>query len=244
MKIRVATALVLLCGGVSSASAANEAPDASFGFFPPDAVSGQVVRFVSYACDPDGSLSQQAWDLDDDGSFDDGLGSEVQTVFPVGPHRVSLRATDRKGLAAVRTKVIDIAAGSPLYLLPRPRTPTLLSPFPIVRLAGRLTKTGARIRLLAVRAPVCSRVTIRCRGRGCPFRRKTRLKGRKPLRVRALQGKQLRAGAQLEVLVSKRDRIGKYTRFRIMRGRPPRRMDRCLPFGETRGRACPEDFPA
>ena len=244
MKIRVATALVLLCGGVSSASAANEAPDASFGFFPPDALSGQVVRFVSYACDPDGSLAQQAWDLDDDGSFDDGLGSEVRTAFPAGPHRVRLRATDRKGLAAVRTRVIDIAAGSPLYVLPRSRAPALLSPFPIVRLAGSLTGTGARIRLLSVSAPVCSRVTIRCRGRGCPFRRRTRQKGRKPLRVRALQGKRLRAGAQLEVLVSKRDRIGKYTRFRIMRDRPPLRVDRCLPFGEKRGKACPEDFPA
>jgi hypothetical protein len=244
--VRVAAAtLLVVCGiGGPAVSVANEAPDASFGFFPRDAVSGQVVRFVSYACDPDGSLAEQAWDLDNDGSFNDGLGDEVRTAFPAGPHRVSLRATDKTGLATVRSRVVDIAAGSPVYVLPRPLTLPLLSPFPRVRLAGRLTKTGARIRLLAVRAPVCSRVTTRCRGRGCPFRRKSRLKGRKNLRIRAIRGKRLRAGAQLEVLISKRDRIGKYTRFRIMRGRPPLRVDRCLRFGETRASPCPPGLRA
>lgn len=240
MLARVAiVTLTLVCAlGGSSAAGANEAPDASFGFFPRAAVAGQVVRLVSYACDPDGSLAEQAWDLDDDGGFDDGLGREVRTAFPAGPHRVSLRAVDRRGRAAVQTRIIDVS-GSPVYILPPPLTPPLLSPFPVVRLAGRLTGTGARIRLLAVRGPVCSRVTTRCRGRGCPFRRQTRLKGRKPLRVRAIEGKRLRAGTRLEVLITKRDHIGKYTRFVIRRGRPPRRMDRCLRFGETRASACP-----
>ena len=243
-RVAVAT-LVLICGvGGASSSAANEAPDASFGFFPGDAASGQVVRLVSYACDPDGSLAEQAWDLDDDGSFNDAVGREIRTAFPAGPHRVTLRATDKQGLTAVRARVIDVAAGSPLYVLPRPLAPTLLSPFPVVRLAGRLTGIGARIRLLGVRAPVCSRVTTRCRGRGCPFRRKTRLKGRKPLRVHALEGKTLRAGVRLEVLISKRDRIGKYTRFRIRRDRPPLRVDRCLRFGAASGSPCPDDFGA
>jgi hypothetical protein len=243
MIVRAVTVMLALAFGVGGASAAmaNEAPDASFGFFPNDAVSGQAVRLVSYACDPDGSLAEQAWDLDDDGSFNDGLGDEIRTAFPAGPHRVSLRATDKQGRTAVRTRVIEIAAGSPLYVLPRPLTAPLLSPFPVVRLAGRLTETGARIRLLEVRAPVCSRVTTRCRGRGCPFRRKTRLKGRRPLRVRALQGKALRAGVRLEVLISKRDRIGKYTRFHVMRGQPPLRVDRCLRFGARTGSPCPDD---
>ena len=51
--------------------------------------------------------------------------------------------------------------------------------------------------------------------------------------------KRLRAGATLELLVSKRDRIGKYTRFRIRRGRAPQRFDTCLRFGATRGTRCP-----
>jgi hypothetical protein len=237
--------LVLLCGvGRPSAAAANEVPDASFGFFPRDAVSGQVVHLVSYACDPDGSLAEQAWDLDNDGSFDDGLGDELLTVFPGGLHRVSLRATDEDGLAAVRARIIDVAAGSPLYVLPRASRPPLLSPFPVVRLAGRLIETGAQIKLLAVRAPVCSRVTIRCRGRGCPFHRTTRLKGRAPMRVRALRGRTLHAGVRLEVLIRKRDRIGKYTRFRVMRDRPPLRVDRCLRFGAASGSPCPDDIGA
>jgi hypothetical protein len=38
-------------------------------------------------------------------------------------------------------------------------------------------------------------------------------------RIRAFEGKNLRKGVTLEILVSKRDRIGKYTRFRIVRER-------------------------
>ncbi len=109
----------------------------------------------------------------------------------------------------------------------------------MIRLAGRLTERGARIRLLTVDAPVCSRATLRCRGRGCPVRRATRVFGRKPIHFRAIERKRLRAGVRLEVLVSKRDRIGKYTRFRIRRNRAPARFDTCLRFGDQTGSACP-----
>jgi PKD domain len=241
--VRVTTAILAL--GLladASASAQNAPPDAGFGFFPRDPVSGQMVRFVSYACDPDGSLVEQAWDLDNDGSFDDGRNAQVVTSFTAGLHTVRLRATDNDGAAVVRARTVGVVPGSPEYVAPAPFSPPLLSPFPVVRLAGRLTETGARIRLLTVRAPICSRVTTRCRGRSCPFRRRTKLAGRKVTRIRAIQGKNLSAGVRLEVLISKRDRIGKYTRFRIRRDRPPLRLDRCLRFGDTRGTPCPNEF--
>lgn len=237
----MAATLALVLVASSSASAANELPDASFGVFPRDPVSGQTVRLVSYACDPDGSLAEQVWDLDNDGSFDDGLGPEVRTAFSAGSHIVRLRATDQEAAASFGSRLVDVTPGTPEYVLPRPFRPPLLSPFPVVQLSGRLTRTGARIRLLTVRAPVCSRVTVRCRGRTCPLRRATRLIGRKRIRFRAIERRRLRAGVRLEVLVSKRDRIGKYTRFRIRRDRPPSRLDACLRFGDQQGSACPRD---
>ena len=232
--------LALLLVGSGPASAA-EAPDASFGVFPTDPVSGQDVRLVSYACDPDGLLAEHAWDLNGDGIFGESTSRQVGLSFATGSHTVSLRATDQAGLASVRSRVIDVAPAPPEYVLPRPFefNPPLLSPSSVIRLAGQVMKRGARIRLLTVRAPVCSRATLRCRGRSRPVRRVTRVVGRKPIRFRAIEGKRLRAGVRLEVLVSKRDRVGKYTRFRIRRNRAPARFDTCLRFGDQTGSACP-----
>jgi len=231
--------LALLLIGSAPAWAANARPDASFGVFPSDPVSGQMVRFVSYACDPDGALAEQAWDLDDDGVFDDGAGREVSTSFGAGSHSIRLRATDLTGAVSVRSRLMEVVPGLPEYVVPRPFNPPLLSPFPVIRLAGRLTETGAQIRLLTVDAPVCSRATLRCRGRGCPVRRVTRLVGRKPLHFGGIERRRLPAGVRLEVLVSKRDRVGKYTRFRIRRNRSPSRVDACLRFRSQTASACP-----
>lgn len=199
------------------------------------------MRFVSYACDPDGSLAERVWDLDNDGSFDDGRGAEVTSAFSAGAHTVRHRATDRKGAASIAARIVDVAPGIPEYQIPRPFRPPLLSPFPVVRLAGELTPTGAKVRLLTIHAPICSTVTVRCRGRTCPVRRVNRVSGRKRIRIRAFEGKRLRAGVKLEVLISKRDRIGKYTRFEIRRGRDPARSDACLRFGDRRSSRCPRD---
>ena len=237
-------ALAIATGGalfacVTPAFAANARPDAGFGLFPRDPVSGQTVRFVSYACDPDGTLAQQAWDLDNDGSFDDATGKNAFTSFSSGPHLVRLRVSDRRGLTATRARIIDVEPGSPDYVLPQPFSPPLLSPFPFVRLSGSVNGARTRFNVLSVRAPVCSRVTVLCNGEGCPWRRETKLAGRRPVRFRAIRT--LLAGATVRVLVSKRDRIGKYTRFRTRADRAPKRVDRCLRFGATRGSPCPEE---
>ena len=236
----ITATIALLLIGSAPASAANERPDASFGVLPER--SGirrngplRVLRMRS------GRPARQiAWDFDGDGQWDDGLGRVVRHAFDAGSHRVSSRATDFKGAQSVRARVVDVRPGSPEYVLPRAFTPPFLTPFPVIRLAGTLDPDGrSRSALLTVRAPVCSMVTVRCRGKGCPARPVTRLTGRKTLRIRAFDGKRLREGVTLEVLVSKRDRIGKYTRFRIRRGSSPRRFDTCLRFGARRGSRCP-----
>lgn len=228
----------LACTG--GAFAANSRPDAGFGIFPPNPVSGQTVRFVSYACDPDGRLARQAWDLDDDGAFDDALGLKPSTSFPAGPHRVRLRVTNPQGVTATQSRTVDVAPGSPDYVAPFPIDPPLLSPFPVVRLSGSVTGARTRIDTLSVRAPVCSRATVLCKGKGCPFRRSTKLTGRGLTRFPGAQ-RGLSAGSTVKVIVTKRDRIGKFTSFRLRANRVPKRLDRCARFGSSRGIRCPRN---
>ena len=233
--VAVCSALALLT--TASTAAANQPPDAGFGFFPSNPVAGQSVRFVSYACDPDGAVFDEEWDFDGDGAFDDAYGGQALHTFESGPQTVSLRVTPLEGAPVVRSVTFAVGAEAPppanIF------TPPLLSPFPVVRIVGQLTRRGAHIRFLSVRAPVCTRVTAICRGAGCPFKRATRLVGWKGARVRSLAGSRLRAGVKLNVLVTKRDRVGKFTRFTIRRGKPPLRVDRCLRFGQTTPSACP-----
>jgi len=111
---------------------------------------------------------------------------------------------------------------------------SFITPFPVVRIAGSLTRGGVRIRLLTVRAPVGTTVAARCSGRGCPSgleRRAVSLlvaRSGRPVSLRALQ-RGFRSGVRLEILVSRSGLYGKYTRFRIRRGQAPARTDMCLP---------------
>ena len=112
----------------------------------------------------------------------------------------------------------------------------MMSPFPMVRLRGVLTRRGASIDLMAVRAPRAATIRVVCRGRGCPLSLRVR---RGPARrIRELQ-RSLPAGTVIEVFVTRPGRYGKYTRFVIRRGTPPRRVDRCALAGSARPVACP-----
>jgi Glycine rich protein len=142
----------------------------------------------------------------------------------------------------------------PSYPLPPPNTPAqpppttelagplqLMSPFPVVRIAGRVTTLGARIGLLSVRAPFNATIRVRCRGRGCPRRQAKRARGiNRAVRFRRFE-RSLRIGTVLEVRVSRARVIGKFTRFRIRRGRSPSRRDMCLRPGASRGSPCPDE---
>jgi hypothetical protein len=48
----------------------------------------------------------------------------------------------------------------------------------------------------------------------------------------------LPAGTVIRVLVTKKGVIGKYTQFRIRRGRAPQREDKCLMPGSSRAASC------
>ena len=112
----------------------------------------------------------------------------------------------------------------------------LMSPAPVVRIRGRLTRSGARITLLTVRAPRGARITVRCLGRGCPARRWA---GTASLtRIARFQGA-FRAGTRLVVSVTRPGRIGKHTVIAFRRGAAPTRRDRCLMPGARKPVRCP-----
>ena len=113
-----------------------------------------------------------------------------------------------------------------------------MSPFPVVRIAGKVLPRATLIRVLSVRAPRAALVRVRCHGRGCPLRAVRRRSSGRQLRFRQFQ-RRLRAGIRLEIFVRRPGTIGKYTRFRIRAGDPPKRIDRCLFPATQRPKRCP-----
>jgi PKD repeat protein len=246
---------------------ADVAPQAGFGFTPSAPRVGDPVTFTSTSTDADGTVAALEWDLDGDGQFDDAAGPTAQRAFPVaGSHTVSLRVTDDKGVSSIAFQTIfvlgsatqeqDAPAGStpgtsapdaipPAAPVPSPgtsspRQPSLLNPFPIVRIRGRADATAVHVDLLSVQAPRGSRITARCRGASCPRRRvaATATSSSRPVRLRGLE-RRYGNGVVLEIRVTKSGRIGKYTTFSMRRGKAPLRRDRCLRPGTTRPSRCP-----
>jgi PKD domain len=216
----------------------NEAPIADFLFFPAKPEVGDPVDFVSTSFDPERVTS--SWDFNGDGSVD-ATGQHVFTTFSdAGTRQVTLTARDPHGEAGVARQDVTVARAPDNTTLPKIEGLRLLSPFPVVRLAGQLTSGGVRVQLLTVRAPSGAKISIRCRGRGCPVPRISKRSKGGRTRFKRLE-RRLSVGTVIEVLVSRSGRIGKFTRFRIVSGAAPRRMDRCLMPGASKGIRCPSD---
>jgi PKD repeat protein len=210
----------------------NRPPAAAFTYTPAAPLAGDQVVLTSVSVDSDGPITSVAWDLDNDGAFDDGTGASASFSFPAaGTYTVRLLVTDRDGAINVATQSIVVAE----------RPPGLLSPFPMVRVVSRHSRTGTRIQVLTATVPPGSEVKFRCRGRGCPFRQLTRTAAAKRhslVRLRRLRHSTLRPGAVVQVWVTKSEAIGKYTSIRIRRGKPPKREDRCVLPGAKHPAPC------
>ena len=103
----------------------------------------------------------------------------------------------------------------------------MLSPFPVVRIKGRLPARGARVTLLSVAAPRGATISVSCTGTGCPTSRFARVAGTGRTRLGAFE-RSLRAGTHITVLVSREGYIGKRTVIVIRKGSAPARRDSCL----------------
>src|SRR6185503_19582527 len=218
--------------------------------FPAAPIAGDLVTFV-YS--PKGPTQAIEWDLNGDGVYGDALGTNAQQVFPVaGTYTVGLRVTDIDGVVSTVTKTLTVGAASALAASPLPTISgtagiNLMSPFPIVRVSGKVTRRGALIRRFTIDAPFGATIKVHCRGKSCPFRKASLSnprgkRSRGPagtVEIRRLRHRWLRAGVQIRVFVSRPGEVGKYTLFVIRKHRAPDRSDLCLPPGSTRPAQCP-----
>jgi hypothetical protein len=237
--------IIAVALSTSQNSAAAGQPDvaASFSFSPLLPVTGETVTFTSSSTSSSAtnSIETQEWDFDDDGSFDDRVGTIVRRAFAVaGSYRISLRVVGKHKGTDVTTQIVTV----------QPRSSQLLKPFPVVRLVGKITRNGVRVRRLTVNAPKEASVVVTCNGHRCPRRRRTRSSRRaapedrmaraaRLVQISRLEGSLLRFGSKLRVYVTKPPLIGKYTRFKIRRSGPPERIDRCLIPGREKPARCP-----
>jgi hypothetical protein len=94
-------------------------------------------------------------------------------------------------------------------------------------------------RIVVKGVPSGGRVTVSCRGKGCPSRMPRVRVRRNRATITALRGRKLRVGAVVEVRVTASQMTGKVKRYTIRRGRLPSASELCLPPGARRTTPCP-----
>jgi hypothetical protein len=207
-------------------------PVASFTWFPQGPHTGETVSLVSNSTDLYSPIAALAWALAGN-PFQAG-GEVLTTSFAApGGHVVRLRVTAADGLSGTAIETIPVSS----------RSASLMQPFPIVRIAGNNTAAGAKLKLITVQAPAGARITVICKGRGCPRKVESRVTSSRKggvVRVELRRFERLLgAGAVLEIRISKPGQIGKYTRFQIRRSGLPERSDSCLSPIAAKPMRCP-----
>jgi hypothetical protein len=112
----------------------------------------------------------------------------------------------------------------------------LMRPFPVVRVAGRVTGHRTTLTLVFVRAPRDSRIAMDCAGTSCAFVHRERAGGR--ARLRSLE-RSFAPGTVIEIRVWRRGFAGRHVRLRTRLGRPPSRVDRCVTSARAPPTTCP-----
>jgi hypothetical protein len=92
-RLPLALLLALLLLPAAAARAALPPLEASFSADPAAPVAGEKITFRSTTTGGGTTPLTLAWDLDDDGQFDDGDTPRAEAAFPAGTHVVRLRAT-------------------------------------------------------------------------------------------------------------------------------------------------------
>ena len=172
-------------------------------------------------------------------SFGDGAtatGSAVTHAFgSAGAFTVTVTATDAVGNAASASRSVAIApvAGPPAT--PRVESPVLV-------LWGVAKKRIYLLRLKITKVPKGGKVELRCKGRKCPYKRKSSKRRRKgaitifkeikPTKVVGKRKRSFRAGQRLQLRVTAPGHIGKVVKYRLRKGRIPSGRNFCLPLGE------------
>jgi len=220
-----------------SAQTTPSPPVASFHWFPSAPHTGEAISLVSTSTDASSPITGFAWSLSGNGAFGAGAPTLTTSFSTPGAHVVLLQVTDANGLSSIVAETIPVTSPAP----------TLMQPFPVVRIAGSENASGVRVGLLTVQAPVGATVNVSCRGPGCRARfqnvvatsGRSKSKGGMVLIVFRRFEHPLRAGAALEIRVSKPGQIGKYTRFAVRHAKLPARVDTCLSPAGIKPIVCP-----
>jgi hypothetical protein len=218
---------------IGAASSVSHPLVASFSWVPSAPHTGEPVSLLSSSTDAVSPITGFAWDLVGNGLFSAGPPVTSTSFSAPGKHLVQLRVTDGVGLSSVAAETIPVTGP----VLP------LMRPFPIVRIVASYSASAVRLKVLSVQASGGARISVSCKGHGCPLKSQTRVAaagkvGKAPVAFRRFE-RSLRAGVVLEVRVSKPGQIGKYTRFTIRHGRLPVRSDSCLGPASSKPIACP-----
>jgi large repetitive protein len=169
----------------------NAPPQASFTVAPATPKEGREVTFASTSGDPDGGLSKQEWDLNNDGTFER-TGAVVSTTkLKAGTRTVNLRVTDAKGAQVTASKPVHVAKRD---LKPPSNIDTAI--------LSSLKSGGIAVLDFTVTVPKRTSVAVTCKGRGCPrgtFRKTSRQK-KAALGFPQLEGRRLWGGAKISVI--------------------------------------------
>jgi hypothetical protein len=165
-------------------------------------------------------------------------GGVIWPRVPAGVYRIRGRSSSTRFAGFVATckpgRIVNANPPWGLHQLGKPM-PALAS----ARWAVRARSVRLRT-MRVVRLPADAIVRVRCRGRRCPFRRRTIASpGGGSLNVRPALGRaarRLRAGQTLEVLVTAHAYNGKLVRWRLRPATRPRAVTLCVPLGNTKPR--------
>jgi large repetitive protein len=201
-------------------------PSAAFTWFPTAPHVGEAISLVSTSTDPTSAIVGYGWSLAGTGVFTPGAQTIGTTFTTPGNHVVQLLVTDQNGASSSISETIPVTS-VPV---------TLMQPFPVVRIAGSEGSAGVKIKLLSVQAPIGAKVSIACKGKGCPAKLVSALaaasKGKHAPGSALITFKRferlLPPGVTLEIKISKSGEIGKFTRFVSRKHKLPTRSDSCL----------------
>jgi hypothetical protein len=217
----------------SAGAAPLGTPSASFAWYPANPHVGESVSFVSSSSDRNNPLVGFAWDLAGTGAFAAGGPTSVTRFTTPGTHTVRLRVTDAAGLSSLAEQALPV----------RPRTLSLMHPFPIVRITSTANRSGVKLRVLSVSGARGARITVLCKGRGCPAKAQSQPAALSHSRSAFVEFRRfertLKGVVTLEIRVNKAGVVGKYTRLLVRPHQRVLRSDACLVGLAARPTACP-----
>jgi glucose/arabinose dehydrogenase/PKD repeat protein len=121
----------------------NGSPVARVEANPTTGPSPLTVQFdARTSSDPDGDPLTFAWDLDGDGSFDDGTGSTTSRTYPAGAVQVRVRATDPSNAWSTASVTINSGVAGPTATILTPTAGTTWSVGDTISYSGKGTFDG------------------------------------------------------------------------------------------------------